>query len=463
MFLAKTVFPKHINFILVSILFLFPLLPNALQSIAIALFSISTALLYRESFNVNRIELTWKPLLICAGWFVILCFTVGYSSEKGKGFDYVIRGLSLVVFPFLFLYFVPKLSDRKKTILVLGYVLAHLFLIFFLYTKIVHGIDSLGYIDQAGHRIMGFSNEGLVAQFSRIVQMPFSLSRFYLDENNISSFFVHKAYLSMGYVWSIFLMTYLIIKGNVAIIVKLILGTLSSLFALMVLYFTSIPNLVALIILLPLFITILLGSAKKRLLFLVSLFLSLITLSQTSFVQEKIIQDDRLVNGISESKRMMMSIIDNGPSDGSNIRFRVWKCAFTVIPRRLFFGYGIGSEPKVLKQCYDELNCTLCSEYAFNAHNQYATFMINGGVIALLAFLIAMVFSLYLAYSNGSWLYLFFLMLFLINLVGESMFVRIHGILFFALFNSIFFAESFKEQMFLQRSKNTDKIRTRKK
>ncbi len=436
---------KNINFILLSILFLFPLLPNALQSIAIGLFVLSTLILYRKSFVTLKTNLSWKPFFICTGWFLLLALTILYSFEKGKGGDNIVRGLSLVLFPLVILYFFPQLTLKKKQVLIYCYLGAYIFLVFYLYHKVVEGVGTIGYLDEAGNRIMNFSEDSSLDQFRRILDMPFSLSRYYLNENNISSFFIHKAYLSMGYVWGIFLMTYILIKEPVKSYHKGILIVISLLFSIMVIYFTSIPNLFALLIILPIYIFILLGDTKKRMLFVGSAVLVLSILSQTSYVQDKVLKDERLVNGVLETKRMAISIINNAPTDGSNIRVEVWKCAYKIIPKRIFFGYGIGSEGKVLKDCYDSANCSVCSEYTFNAHNQYATFVISGGLVVLLVFLCGMFYSIRLAYMTSNWLYFSFLLLFLVNLISESMLVRIHGVLFYAIFNSIFFAESYNE------------------
>lgn len=428
-----------------GILFLFPILPNAIQSISIILFTVLSITFYRKSWENNWLSYKWKPLFISCGWFLLLCLTIIYSIDKGKGGDYIVRGLSLVLFPFIFIYFIPRISENRKRILLGCYIFTHIFLLFFMYFKIVEGIDSIGYINENGERIKGFNQEGFIAQIGHICAMPFSLSRYYLNENEITSLFVHKAYLSMGYTWSIFMMIYALIKKNVPKYLALLLVLLCLIFTLVVIYFTSVPNLVSLFFLAPIFIFILLKNRKQRKLFSIITTLSFVLLSQTSFVQKRVLNDVRLVNGYEESKQLIASIFSETDSSGSNIRLEVWKCAYKTISKRFFSGYGVGSEPSVLKQCYNQIGCVACSEYNFNAHNQYATMFLNGGVVMLLAFIFSMLYYLRLAYLHKNWLYLFFLLLFLINLVSESMLIRIHGILFFAIFNSIFFSELYKE------------------
>lgn len=443
---SKSFLLKNVCYVFLVLLFTYPILPSAIQSILIGSFTILCFVYNRLLFQNNWKNISWKYLLINNGWYFLLCLTIIYSSDKGKGIDYLVRGISLFILPFIFIYFLPKVSKKQKQILFFCFIIIHVFIIFFIYSTIIDGIDSIGYFTKNGDRIKGIASTSWSNQFSIFIKMPFSVSRFYLNENEITKIFIHKAYLSMGYVWCILLMTYIIIREHVSKYIKLILFFLIGLFALVVVYFTSIPNILSLLILFPLFTFFLLKKRKSRIIFLLISMLTIVVFTQTSFAKEKIFKDKRLVSGVIESKQLLKSVFTNIKTDGSNIRIEVWKCSYARIKERFLWGYGLGSEETVLSQCYDKNGCSLCLKHTFNSHNQYASFLISGGILVLFLFIFSIIYCFNIAFKMRNYLYLFFLILFVINLLSESMLIRIHGILFYTLFNSLFFADVLKEK-----------------
>ncbi|WP_298475038.1 O-antigen ligase family protein [uncultured Maribacter sp.] len=429
-----------------TLLLTYPVLPNGFQSLSIALFVISCIYFNWQIFKKNWNQIDWKHILILTAWFLLLALTIVYSPNKEKGFDYIIRGLSLILLPFIFLYFFPKISQKQKLFLFACFIILHILILCFIYYSIIKGIDEIGYFNENGKRIKGIFNSSWLNQFVIFIEMPFSVSRFYLNENEISEIFIHKAYLSMGYLWCILLMLYAVVRENISGYLKVLFVFLIFLFSTVVIYFTSIPNILALVVLVPIFTFVLIRKRIFRIWFVIGLSLMIMMFLNTSFVKEKIFQDKRLVHGIEESEQLLKSVFFNKKTDGSNIRLEVWKCSYNNIKDKWFLGYGLGSEESVLTKCYSKNNCDLCLSHMFNSHNQYASLFLNGGILILLLFIISMIYSMMMALKMSNYLYLFFLILFTINLLSESMLIRIHGILFYSIFNSLFFATGLKEK-----------------
>jgi len=122
-----------------------------------------------------------------------------------------------------------------------------------------------------------------------------------------------------------------------------------------------------------------------------------------------------------------------------NIRVAIWKCSLQEIVKSPILGYGVSSQYDARDKCYK-------ASYSFygpfgthlNSHNQYLEYTLIGGVILLTLFLIQLGYSLRIALRNGSNLHLIFMILIIITCLGESPLETHKGIVFFALFNSLF-------------------------
>lgn len=59
-----------------------------------------------------------------------------------------------------------------------------------------------------------------------------------------------------------------------------------------------------------------------------------------------------------------------------------WGCAWELIRERPLTGYGTGAEVPKLKEEYATHNLTLSYKHELNAHNQYLSYVLNGGISA---------------------------------------------------------------------------------
>ena len=433
---------EKIVFFLLCALFVYPILPHAIQSITIIALTTLSVVTYADTIKNNLAQLSVRPFLWFSGWFLLLMFTVLYSEDANEGIKRITRGLNFLIIPFLFLYILPVIPLKKQKILSNLFVFIHVFLLLFLMYKTFEGIDRIGYMDSSGRLIKGLFDENIFKQMAIVFQMPFYLSRYYIDENNITTFFIHKVYLSIGLVFSVFLMGNKIIKENISLLHKLLWGVLIVFFIIAIVYFTSLPN-ILMILVLPVFIFMNLKNKKNKAL-MVMLAVITIGMTFTKPLYTKIYEDKRLLTDALEAKNMLLSIIDDKPYvEGTNIRLEVWRCAFKQISKQWLFGYGIGDEEAILHNCYLERKCDDC--LSLNSHNYYASLVLMGGVVVLVLFLVSLFFLCQVAIKNNNYLLAVFVLIIAVNLATENLFVRINGVLFYTIIGSFLLSNSLKK------------------
>lgn len=131
--------------------------------------------------------------------------------------------------------------------------------------------------------------------------------------------------------------------------------------------------------------------------------------------------------------------------DGSaEPRYERWQGALELIQQAPLFGYGTGDEIEMLKTQYIQKGLFISYLEDFNAHNQYLSFLLKNGIIGLAVFLLAFYYYGRLAFKNRDFMYISFLILLLIGFYTENILDANKGILFFALFNTLFGFEALK-------------------
>ncbi len=122
-----------------------------------------------------------------------------------------------------------------------------------------------------------------------------------------------------------------------------------------------------------------------------------------------------------------------------NIRVAIWDCSLNSIERSPIWGYGVSSQYAVREKCYTK-NYSFYGPYGtdLNSHNQYLEFALIGGVLLLALFIVQLAYSIKTAIRTRSRLHLIFIVLFVVICCGESLLETHKGIVFFALFNSLF-------------------------
>ena len=91
-----------------------------------------------------------------------------------------------------------------------------------------------------------------------------------------------------------------------------------------------------------------------------------------------------------------------------------------------------------MKTAYDE---------KLNTHNQYLQTTIALGMVGFIILVLSLLAPLVQAIKKRNQLYVLFLLLFIINILVESMLETQAGVIFFAFFNSLIFTQYSKEKI----------------
>jgi O-antigen ligase len=127
-------------------------------------------------------------------------------------------------------------------------------------------------------------------------------------------------------------------------------------------------------------------------------------------------------------------------------RYYINSCAYDIIKENPIIGVGVGDNQTSLNTCYLEKSSKLdiyktIFKDNLNAHNQYSSYLISGGVVLLLLFISTLVYNARNAYHSNNYLYLFFIIIIAVNFMFENMMSRMYGVVFFSLIINMFGAK----------------------
>lgn len=135
--------------------------------------------------------------------------------------------------------------------------------------------------------------------------------------------------------------------------------------------------------------------------------------------------------------------------DGSqleDVRIRKWKCALDIIADHWLIGVGTGDVQDALQAQYKKTNFQVAFDSQFNAHNQFLQTAIGLGFIGFVSLCSCIAIPAITAIKKQQHLFSAFLALFTICSMTESILERQLGIVFFAIFISLFtFHNNFKK------------------
>ncbi len=117
--------------------------------------------------------------------------------------------------------------------------------------------------------------------------------------------------------------------------------------------------------------------------------------------------------------------------NSTNIRVGIYKCTWQLIKQRPFIGYGVGSQKKVLNDCYAQYPTDVYQINFYNTHNQYANFWLLTGMPGVLLFMISLFYAFYLAIKHKNGLFICFLALFGISFLTDDILTRQAGIVIY--------------------------------
>jgi O-antigen ligase len=250
------------------------------------------------------------------------------------------------------------------------------------------------------------------------------------------SWFFHSTYLSMYLAFSIAIITWYIIFGNIRYpFTKILLICLCIFFLIFIVLLSSKAGILSLALVMVLFSSF--PYLRKRnwiisLVFLVTSFLLLYLGLQ--FFPYASLRITSAGKSISEKEHITG---DNKESTAE--RLQIWKSAYEIIRDHPILGIGTGDVKDELMAKYKERNILVALERKLNAHNQYIQTYLATGLLGFLMLLGMLFLPIIPAFRNEHYLYIVFLLIFLLNFAFESMLEVQAGVVFYAFFNAFFF------------------------
>ena len=140
------------------------------------------------------------------------------------------------------------------------------------------------------------------------------------------------------------------------------------------------------------------------------------------------------------------------PFTGVTLRITFWKFLIEILNEKKAWltGVGTGDVKEILNEKYIERNIYTGNPelgdtgyLGYNLHNQYFQLLLGLGIFGMIYFIGILVIPAVKAAQRKYWLYLFFLILFALMCLTESLLETHKGVVFFALFNSLFIKDLF--------------------
>jgi O-antigen ligase len=419
---------KVSNFLLGG-LFLYPVLPFNFVSILIILlvFAICIEKIISNNYNFNT---SYKSLRYSSIFYAVLIFTLTYSENIEEGLSHVQKATPFFVFPIIFLC-KKNLSNINIRNFLLTFIFANFFFIVLLYRYFL-----------VNFFLECYSEMSLLPAYVKLqylYKLPFYKLLWCSQGVEEANFFIHKVYNSMHFLLGIIAIYFVIRKFKPNKAIKVVLNVIVLIFSLMIINMVSLVNLFLLFVTFFIFLIFIINRkyrVKKLVVVIFALVLGLfiVKLLNLDFINK---ETKWLSNEIAKDSNE-----ENNSSLSTEARIYINSCSFQIIKSNPVFGVGIGDIQDEQNNCYQFKSKNIGVYRNFyldklNAHNQYLTYFSAGGILLLIAFLLMIFNNIKEAILNENYFYIWFIAVVAINLIFESMFVRMYGVLFFCLFQEL--------------------------
>jgi O-antigen ligase len=331
--------------------------------------------------------------------FAIICLlSLTYSANWVNGIKMLERLISFVVFPFIFFTYRRRLKmDENQLFLLLGFSLMVSFAVLFIQFNLAVETTKL--------------SELSLGDF-------FRYTRYYIL---IHSLALHPSYYS--FLVLIFIAYYLSVAEK-KIAFKSVHSAFAFLSLLLLLVLQSRGALVTLIFL-GIYLLMKLFYLKKYYLLSVGL---IILLSSTVWILNN-----------TRMKETVRSVFSSEQSETTDSRIIIWNNALHTIKEKPIAGHGIGDALDELIKEHEKTGYASGVEKRLDAHNQFLETWLQSGIIGLISLLLVFIFPVYHAIKKKQELLFLFLLVAFTQLLFESMFVRLAGVVYFSFFYSFLY------------------------
>lgn len=364
------------------------------------------------SFRISNLQKLKTPLILFISGFLLSLLAILWSADLNEGGKVIERQLALVMLPVFFFAAFKYDSLKFRMILVVFYLSIVAVCLYLL------NCSALNFFNHDVTLKEFTVKENLYHAFAR----PIGMHATYL------SLFVGLA-VFIGFHW-LLSPTKLVGKFVIFISILILVITLALLSSRVV-----IVSLIAILFLIyPFFI----GMLRNRLLLLIGVMGILMTFffifRESSFISSRFL--DKMDDEVKMTSFLKPDSTYN-PIYGGETRADRWYCAAELIKERPWFGYGTGSEKVVLMKKYEKYNLQNAIINGYDAHNQYMAYAIKGGIFALVAFVLSLLYGIYVSIKEKNFLYLAFMLLFSVACITENVLESNKGIFFYAFFNTL--------------------------
>lgn len=174
------------------------------------------------------------------------------------------------------------------------------------------------------------------------------------------------------------------------------------------------------------------GSSKKTVIGIILFFAAAVAFIFTQFSTVK-------ARFLSIGQAFKVENISKDTDESTGLRVLIWKEALQLIKEHPLAGVGTGDTKEVLTSQYEKSGIRYAYENRLNAHNQYLEWMVTFGIPGTLFWMMGIFYALWVSFQKRNFLFLWFHLIVLGMLMGESFLEREVGIVFFAFFNSLLF------------------------
>ena len=136
------------------------------------------------------------------------------------------------------------------------------------------------------------------------------------------------------------------------------------------------------------------------------------------------------------------------PTTSTTARIKAWEVSAHLATTKPILGFGLGSVTEVLVAEYKKRNYVKLAKRELNSHNQLFQTMLAIGLPGLICLLLMILYPFILYFrKKESLYYALFSTIILLNFTTESMLETQSGVVFYAFFNSLFFAEIIEKRL----------------
>ena len=374
------------------LLFASVLLPSNVKSIAIGLFAIISVFHFFKSKNTFNTRFFLVNGLV----FIVVAITLLYSDNVEFGIKKLTIFLSLILFPLCFAMY--SRDDIK-------YLHTHLERYFAVYIVTVALFNVIPFL---WFYITHYSFDEMLMHFPMIMKI------------HVGKYKIHPIYSGMHCSAAILFSIYILrtLKSRWKIGGLLVINLVLILFLLI---YAKKGSIIALVVVSFVFV---LFQRNKRMIkpyifAVVGLLVLMIAIPRTrdKFLEFKNIE-----------------VVTQGAPTSTNIRYTIYGVVIDVIRENPIAGYGIGDYRKELTDRYELLEIELLEEGGYNAHNQFLSLLLIGGLIALLAFLATLILNFIFAVRFNNELLILVIIFYSIMMLTDNIFEKESGVIYFALF-----------------------------